>query len=856
MAEDKKKKMAVFAQEKNSFIGEIPKEGKNGKKKKSVAYQPRDADTTSGQNVQRSESTVKYQKTDTSGQNVQKSEGAEAGDKSGSDFIQPDSTFTEETEEKHSGDDYRRRDTYHQSQKKGRYQRREYQSREKTKTSDFEQNFQTKDTTFTEAAEPEFQGSKKLDRLQKKAEKAGKKAETAQKKLPKKTEYSLERVFDEKTGKTKYVLTTVKKDKPFKPDSPVKRAAGRAGMEYSNFAHSKVAEVEKENSGVEAAHKIEQRTEDVYRFSKRHYKGKAERRREKAEKLEKKQVQKEINFRYQKFIEENPEMQEKTLKKQLQKRLQKQRIKREYAKARRAGQTAKTAKETAAKSGNLVTVTARKIQEIATKNASMLFAIGALALLLVMIMTAVSSCGAMFSEGIGTTLAGSYMSVPAEIDAADLAFSELEKELQAEIDAIETTYPDYDEYRYNLAAIGHDPFALISYLSAVHTEFTASEVQGEIEALFGEMYTLTLNPIEEVRTRTVTKTGTHTVTDPVTGEETEEEYEYEEEEEYTVTILEVTLTAKDLNFVVAGHMKEEQRDLFALYKQTHGLTQQFYKPLDLYWYNYVSSYYGWRINPVTEQEQLHRGVDIAVPTGTTVYAAMDGTVTTATYDSSYGNYVVIEDEKGYCTKYAHMERLSVRAGQSVMHGDVIGTTGNTGSSSGSHLHIECLYNGEYYNPLFYFEAGTDTLYGEAPSSGSGGGNAIPPDSYDDATVQALMEEAARYLGYPYVWGGSSPSTSFDCSGFVCWVFTNSGVHNLPRTTAQGIYDQCTPVSAADAKAGDIIFFTGTYNSGVPVSHVGIYCGNGVMIHCGDPISYASINSSYWQSHFYAFGRLN
>ena len=102
MAEDKKKKMAVFAQEKNSFIGEIPKEGKNGKKKKSVAYQPRDADTTSGQNVQRSESTVKYQKTDTSGQNVQKSEGAEAGDKSGSDFIQPDSTFTEETEEKHS----------------------------------------------------------------------------------------------------------------------------------------------------------------------------------------------------------------------------------------------------------------------------------------------------------------------------------------------------------------------------------------------------------------------------------------------------------------------------------------------------------------------------------------------------------------------------------------------------------------------------------------------------------------------------------------------------------------------------------------------------------------------------------
>ena len=470
-------------------------------------------------------------------------------------------------------------------------------------------------------------------------------------------------------------------------------------------------------------------------------------------------------------------------------------------------------------------------------------------------MTSISSCGAMFSEGMSTTLAGSYMSVPAEIDVADLAFSELEMELQKEVDSIETDYPDYDEYRYNLDAIGHDPFALISYLSAVHTEFTAADVQGEIESLFDEMYELTLNPTTETRTRTVTKTGTRTVTN-ADGTTSTETYTYEEEEEYTVTILEVTLTAKDLNVVAAGHMDSEQKEIFALYNETHGLTQQFYTPLDLYWYNYVSSYYGYRINPVTGAEQFHRGVDIAVPTGTGVLAAMDGTVTTAAYDSYYGNYVVIEDSKGYCTKYAHMDTLSVSAGQAVKHGDTIGTTGNTGSSTGSHLHIECLYNGEYYNPLFYFEAGEGTLYGETPASGSGGGNAIPPDSYDDAAVQALMEEAAKYLGYPYVWGGSSPSTSFDCSGFVCWVFTNSGVHNLPRTTAQGIYDQCTPVSAADAKAGDIIFFTGTYNSAGAVSHVGIYCGNGVMIHCGDPIKYASINTSYWQSHFYAFGRLS
>ncbi len=848
MAENKKDKSAGFARDKSAFAkGGSEKDTASQKvqHRHSGTHQPRDANDTSGDVPKKEQSeTFGHSENPSAEQKDLKSENMDADSKRKRDFSQENNTFTEEgnreQEEHQQKDDYHRRDTYHQSDKKGKYHRREYQNRERTKQSDFERDFQTKEKTFTEGAEPEFHGSKKLDRLQSKAEKAGKKTEAARKKIPKTKEYSFERVFDEKTGKAKYVLTAVEKEKQFKPDSPVKVVAGRVGAEYSNFAHGKVAEVEKENSAVEGAHKTEQIVEDVYHFVKRNHKSGLQRKKEKVAKLEKKQFKKEVNFRYQKFLEENPEMQEKTLKKQMQKRLQKQRIKREYAKARRAGQAAKNTKEAAAKSANFVTKVAKKIQEIASRNVSLLVTIGIFALLLIMIMTAISSCGAMFSDGMSTTLAGSYMSVPAEIDAADLAFSELEMELQKEINAIETDYPDYDEYRYNLDAIGHDPFVLISYLSAVHTEFTASDVQSEIESLFEEMYELTLNPTTETRTRTVT--------DPETGEETEEEY--------TVTILEVTLTATDLGVVVAGHMNEEQKEIYALYNETHGLTQQFYTPLNLYWYSYVSSYYGYRINPVTGQEQFHRGVDIAVPTGTTVLAAMDGTVTTATYDASYGNYVVIEDSNGYCTKYAHMDTLNVSAGQTVTHGTTIGTTGNTGSSTGSHLHIECLYNGEYYNPLFYFDVGEGTLYGESPGGGGLPGNVIPPDSYDDATVQALMEEAARYLGYPYVWGGSSPSTSFDCSGFVCWVFTNSGVHNLPRTTAQGIYDQCTPVSAADANAGDIIFFTGTYNSPGPVSHVGIYCGNGVMIHCGDPIKYASINTPYWQSHFYSFGRLS
>ena len=784
------------------------------------------------------------------------------------DFSTAGNAFTpkaEENQEKQQtarqGDDnYRRRDTYQKPAKKGKYHRREYQNRQRTKTSNFERDFQTKNGTFAENdafskdadKEPEFSGSKKLDRLQKKAEKSGKKAQKAGAKLPKKTEYFFERVFDEKTGRAKYVLTAVRKEKPYEPDGVLKKTAGRIGMEFSNSVHGRVAEVEKENSAVEGAHKSEQKAEDAYRFVKKHRKNRLQKRQEKAVRLQKKYFKKEVSFQYQKFLEENPEMQKKILRK----RLQKERIKREYRKAGQKAATAKAAGQALEQSKNMTVAVARKLQEIARRNMGVLVTLGIMAVLLIMIMTSVSSCGAMFADTQATVLASSYLSRPKEIDAADLQMTQLELDLQKEIDAVETDYPDYDEYTYNLKEIGHNPFTLISYLSARHTEFTASEVESGIQSLFDEMYTLTLTPDTETRTRTVTKTGTRTVTDPVTGVETEEEYEYEEEEEYTVTILEVTLTAEDLDVVVAGHMDSEQKEIYALYNETHGLIQQFYTPLNLYWYNYVSSYYGYRINPVTGAEQLHRGVDIAVPTGTGVFAAMDGTVTTAAYDSSYGNYIVIEDDNGYCTKYAHLDTLSVGAGQAVEHGDAIGTTGNTGSSTGSHLHIECLYNGVYYNPLFYFEAGEGTLFGELGAPGSGGGGAIPPDSYDDATVQALMEEAARYLGYPYVWGGSDPSTSFDCSGFVCFVFTNSGVHDLPRTTAQGIYDQCTPVPAADAKAGDIIFFTGTYHSGGAVSHVGIYCGNGVMIHCGDPIKYSRINTSYWQSHFYAFGRLN
>lgn len=896
MVEKRQKKQAVKAFEKETFSKDkevtgakhtehrqdntFSAENQFSANEKPVSNLPRDANrgndtknVTSGHNVQKSETGAerktsnkkKYyrkfqQQQDTSGHNDQKSQAdAEKAFLMENSFMQEDqqgdSDLTMENE-------VHVRDTYQRSEKKGKYHKkrvqREHAHKERAKSEKPGQSdsgeFQTKDDTFTQGQTEGFT-DKRVQKAADKSEKNRRKLQKAKDKMPKKRQYEMKRVFDEQTGKAKYVVVPVEVEMPFKPESIGKAAVHKLQTENMYFVHRKIAETEKDNSAVEGAHKTEQRAEDVYHYMKYHRKSKAQRKKDRLDRLQKKQVTADMKLEYEKFLSENPHLKGNSPKKQLQRQLQKQRIKREYAKARRAGAEAKTAKEAFVKTSNTATGIAKKLQEIAVKNKTLIITVGIFSLLLIMIMSALSSCGSMFTRTVTTTMASTYLSLPAEIDAADLSFTQKEMELQNKIDRIESDYPGYDEYDYNLGAIGHDPFTLISYLSAVHTEFTAADVEDEIQELFNAMYSLTTEEVEETRTRTVTKTGTRTVTSP-DGTTRTEEYEYEEEEEYTVTILRVTLTVTPLESIVAGRMDSEQTEIFGAYTETKGGLQVFASPVDYYWYYYISSYYGYRKNSNTGAEELHRGVDIAVPTGTVVYAAHDGTVTQAAYDSYYGNYVVITDSKGYTTKYAHMDSLTVSAGQSVKKGDTVGESGNTGSSTGSHLHIECLYNGEYYNPLFYFEAGTQTIYGETPGgTGGGTGNVIPPDSYDDATVQALMTEANKYLGMPYTFGGTPPS-SFDCSAFVCWVFSNSGMHDLPRTTAQGIYDQCTPVSAADAKAGDIIFFTGTYNAGRPVTHVGIYCGNGTMVHCGDPIQYTSINTSYWQSHFYGFGRLN
>lgn len=309
----------------------------------------------------------------------------------------------------------------------------------------------------------------------------------------------------------------------------------------------------------------------------------------------------------------------------------------------------------------------------------------------------------------------------------------------------------------------------------------------------------------------------------------------------TVKVCYVTLSSKTFTGIATGNLNSDQLERYNIYNSSRGCRQFLGSPFDLNWIGNISSYYGYRISPTSGEVAMHNGLDIAMSEGTQILAVQDGTVKTAAYSSSYGNYIIIENCKGYKTLYAHCKTLHVSAGHSVETGDVIATVGSTGNSTGPHLHIEFSYQGELYNPYFYLSNGTTSIYDD-----------VPEISGDKA--QAIFAEAEKYIGMPYVWGGSNPSTGFDCSGFVSYVYTTTGVCNMGRLTAQGIYDICTPISAEQAQPGDLVFFKGTYNTS-EVSHVGIYAGNGQMLHCGDPIQYTSINTPYWQSHLFAFGRV-
>lgn len=519
-------------------------------------------------------------------------------------------------------------------------------------------------------------------------------------------------------------------------------------------------------------------------------------------------------------------------KKSLSKWFQRQKIKRKYAEAAR--ETAKGAQYTAEVLNSAGQAVRSVLQKAAGRKA--VFGIAAAGVLFISLTgTLFSSCSAMLTGIQSAVLSTCYVADDAEINRSELRYTELETDLQADIDNTETDYPDYDEYRYNIVEIGHNPYELMGYLSAAYGDFTYAGVAPELQRLFNSQYQLIREDITEIRTYT---------------DEEGEEHEYEWH------VLKTTLSVRPLSEIIAGNLAAgEQTERYGVYMQTLGNRQCYGSPFDFDWIAYVSSPYGYRVHPISGVKDLHNGIDIAVAAGTPVKAVQDGRVVSAGNAGGYGLCIVIEGKNGYRSRYAHCASLSVSAGQEVARGNVIATVGSTGDSTGPHLHLEVTHYGEYLNPYYYVAGGGNGYSADGNAAAGPEFSENPGEAMETESFAAMLEEAEKYLGYPYVWGGSSPSTSFDCSGFVSWVINHSGVGNVGRQTAQGLYHLCEPVRKSDLEPGDLIFFTGTYSTANPVTHVGIYIGGGRMIHCGDPISYANINGSYWNKKFYCGGRL-
>ena len=410
---------------------------------------------------------------------------------------------------------------------------------------------------------------------------------------------------------------------------------------------------------------------------------------------------------------------------------QRQEIRKSHYAAAHSGTAAQTAGgkavsngTTAAKSGmeqvidkgkSVVSTAVNGIANFAKSNAHVLLIVGVFLLLLLLVMSAFSSCSILFS---GTTQVSGqtiYTAEDRDIRGAETDYKKLEKELDKKIKRTPTDHPGYDEYRYHLDAIEHDPWQLTSFLTTLYDDYTRSEVQAKLKETFAKQYKLTTWVEVQTRYRTVV------MIDIFTG------IPYTVQVPYEYRIFHTKLVNKGLEVVIREELNNDQWKRYEIFQDTLG-----------------------------GRPYLFNG---GLPPG-----------------------------------------------------------GSDGSGA----------------------PGIDYQ--------------IPAEALTDEEFAAIYKEAQKYVGTPYVWGGSTPETGFDCSGYVCWVYNQNG-YDVGRTTANGLWNKSQHISEAEAKPGDLVFFEGTYDT-PGKSHVGIYLGNGMMVSAGDPIKYADIHSSYWQKYLSGFGRLS
>ena len=419
--------------------------------------------------------------------------------------------------------------------------------------------------TDEELATPE------LEKYVKKSNEAADRLDVARAAIPKEKKLVKERTFDEATGKGKTRLHFEEREKPpgFKEKhNPLSRPAQEAGV----FVHNKIHSVEKDNSGVEGAHKSEELAERGAKYGARKvregYRSHKLKPYREAAKAEKAAFKANVDFQYHKTLHDNPQLTSNPLSRFLQK----QQIKRQYAKAARTGgaATAKKAAENTRKAAKKTAEETRKAAAFAARHpAGIAIAVAAL-LLFIMVSAGLSSCGAMFSGLTNGVLGTSYTSEDSDLVATENNYAAKETELQQRINNIERDNPGYDEYRYDLDNIGHNPHELASYLTALLQSYTPQSAQSELDRIFDRQYKLTLTEEIEVRYRTETRTGTRTVTDPETGATSTETYEYEVEVAYNYYILNVKLTNTPIDSFVSEFLNAEQLEMYRVYLETSG----------------------------------------------------------------------------------------------------------------------------------------------------------------------------------------------------------------------------------------------------------------------------------------------
>ena len=402
---------------------------------------------------------------------------------------------------------------------------------------------------FTE----EERATPELETYIKKSEKAADRLDAAKAAIPKQKKLVKERTFDEAAGKAKTRLHFEEQEKPIPGGKAHSNPLSRPAQEAGIFVHNKIHSVEKDNSGAEGAHKSEELAERGARYGTRKFKQgyrshKLKPYRE-AAKAEKAAFKANVNFQYHKVLQENPQLTSNPFSRFMQK----QKIKRQYAKTVKKGGAA-TAKATA---GASQTAAKKAAAFVGRHPAGVIIAIAAL-LLFIMVSVGLSSCGAMFSGSMNSVLGTSYTSEDSDLVATEQNYAAMENALQSEIDNIENTHPGYDEYRYDLDSIGHNPHELASYLTALLQSYTPQSAQAELERIFSMQYTLTLTEEVEIRYRTETST------DPETGETTTEEVPYE------YYILNVKLTNKLISELAEELLTPQQLEMFHVYLETSG----------------------------------------------------------------------------------------------------------------------------------------------------------------------------------------------------------------------------------------------------------------------------------------------